>query len=89
MSERDRLAEIIKAEAKKYPPGYDLDEGCRHVADAILASEEWRAREAVMNAATQLDAAIYSLKREHELHADEIALHEALARVAAVRGETR
>ena len=51
MSERDRLTEIIKAEAKKYPPGYDLDEGCRHVADAMLASEEWQAREAVVKAA--------------------------------------
>lgn len=35
---RDRLAEIIKAEAKKYPPGYDLDQGALHLADAVLSA---------------------------------------------------
>ena len=80
----DRLAAIFESvsapsEAALWPA----------LADALLASEEWRAREAVVDAATQLDAAIYSLKREHELHADEIALHEALARLDAVRGEEK
>ena len=54
----------------------------RSVAIALLASEEWLAREAVVEAATRLDAAIYALKRESELHADEVALHDALARLA-------
>jgi len=32
----------------------------------------------LVEATSRLDAAIYSLKRENELHEDEIALHEAL-----------
>ncbi|MBI3938159.1 MAG: hypothetical protein HY323_14370 [Betaproteobacteria bacterium] len=44
----DRLAEIIKAAAKQYPYGSDIDEGCRGIAAAIVASEEWQAREACL-----------------------------------------
>jgi len=44
---------------------------------------------ALVEAAIRLDQAIYSLKRESELHADEIALHGALpaAREALKREE--
>ena len=35
----DRLAEIIKAASRQYPYGSDIDEGCRGIADALLASE--------------------------------------------------
>ena len=48
---RDRLAEIIKIASRQYPFGSDIDEGCRGIADAILTSEEWQAREAVVKAA--------------------------------------
>ena len=48
---RDRLAKIIKTAARQYPFGSDIDEGCRGIADALRASEEWRAREAVVKAA--------------------------------------
>ncbi len=94
---RDRLAEMMYVAACAAGLVVDLRpwskleaqvrrRWCRVALD-LRTSEEWQAREAVVDAATQLDAAIYSLKREHELHADEIALHEALARLVAARGE--
>ena len=43
---RDRLAEIIKVAAQQYPSGSDMETGCRGVAAALLASEEWEKRKA-------------------------------------------
>ena len=47
---RDRLAEIIKRASRQYPYGSDIDEGCRGIAAVLLASEEWQAREAAVEA---------------------------------------
>ena len=84
---RDRLAEIIKATSKLYPYGSDVDEGCRGIADALLVSEEWQAREAVGAAARN----VAPLKPDgHEpCDMDVCSWHEleaALIRLAAVRG---
>ena len=95
---RDRLAEIIKRASLLYPPGSDMDEGCRGVAAVILASEEWEAREAVVEAArrvahsTDCDSARQYYSVGHDgpepgscnCYREDIDV--ALARLAAVKG---
>ena len=85
----DRLAEIIKRASYLYPAGSDIDEGCRGIAAALLASEEWLTREGVVRAA----------KAEHA-HCDGVGVDldndaatpcfvcGALGRFMAVRGTT-
>ena len=83
---RDRLIEII---VKAIVDSGPLGDHPPNIADALLASEEWQAREAVVKAAT----------REHE-HCDGVgvdldeedsapcAMCHYLARLAAMRGTT-
>ncbi len=100
---RDRLAKIIKEAAKQYPPGSDIDEGSLGIADALLASEEWQAREAVVEAAMAwIDAPVgmniiaaaelgldtFEIARENEKRARaNTTLRAALSRLAALKGE--
>ena len=79
-----RLSALIKATAKRYPYGSDIDEGCDAIADAILASEEWQAREAVVEAAENHHDHIHLLDEERL----PCAVCIALARLAAVRRTT-
>ena len=76
----DRLAEIIKTASRQYPYGSDIDEGCRGIADALLASEEWQAREAIIDEVANEHFSMNDLGR---LAAAAMAL-----RLAAVRGTT-
>jgi len=84
-----RLVTIAKIAVMKKFHSSLLDDEAEGIADALLASEEWEAREAVVKAAT----------REHE-HCDGVgvdldeedsapcAMCHYLARLAAVRGTT-
>ena len=75
-----RLSALIKATAKRYPYGSDIDEGCDAIADALLASEEWQAREAIIDEVANEHFSMNDLGR---LAAAAMAL-----RLAAVRGTT-
>ena len=115
MTERDRLAALLHETASRVPLTYDeADIGFwAAIADALLVSEEWQAREAVVEAANSW-AHWGDVKTLHVLSCPECerlesvedrwcveaaafgrktldaakALRDALARLAAVRGET-
>jgi len=80
-----RLSALIKATAKRYPYGSDIDEGCDAIADALLASEDWVAREAVIKRARTLFEFMGSDASPLAVWSD---FHNALARLAAIRGTT-
>jgi len=90
---RDRLAEIIKIAARQYPFGSDIDEGCRGIADAILASEEWQMREAVLNMAQETWDSVPGsydhndpMVRRHAAALNDLGV--LLSRLMALRGTT-
>ena len=88
---RDRLAKIM-VDAwpfRDIPPWKEMQEKdrihWRTVADALLASEEWEAREAVVKCAQDLDEYMGSDASPTSVW---LEFRAALARLAAMRGTT-
>lgn len=95
---RDRLIQIV---VKAILDGGPLGDHASNIADALLASEEWQAREAVVKALAEAlvnmahrirvvfkDSGLFLEATECLAIADE-AERAALARLDAVRGEGR
>ena len=96
-----RLSALIKATAKRYPYGSDLDEGCDAIADAVLASKEWKQREVALALGNNLyvygspkatetlaHMLAHLVTAESIIYGDPEDVRIALARLTTARGTT-